>query len=203
MPGTETPPPVAYVVDRDDRIVSVNDAWAAFAEANAPGGSLHPSRMVGQSLWNGFADDTTIVLYRRMMEQVRGGGGPIRLIFRCDAPGRRRQLALGMTSGADGCVHFEVTLVAEVPRSSVALLEQGRRRDERLLTSCSWCKRLLVPGADWVEVEEAVRILDLFGEGSLPHLTHGICSACTTAYFDVLHDPLFVLPPGTRGSARS
>jgi hypothetical protein len=51
--------------------------------------------------------------------------------------------------------------------------------------------------------EEAVRILDLFGEGSLPQLTHGICPACTTAYFDVLHDPLFVLPPGTRGSARS
>jgi hypothetical protein len=44
---------------------------------------------------------------------------------------------------------------------------------------CSWCKKVKVPDLGFVEIEEAVRTLDLFGEPLLPRLTHGSCEPCT------------------------
>jgi hypothetical protein len=42
---------------------------------------------------------------------------------------------------------------------------------------CGWCKRVYAD-AKWVEIEEAIERLDLFGISKPPDTTHGICPSC-------------------------
>jgi hypothetical protein len=42
---------------------------------------------------------------------------------------------------------------------------------------CSWCQRVRVSGR-WVQVEEAVVLLDLMSRTTIPAITHGICEDC-------------------------
>lgn len=183
-----TVPDVVYRIDREDRIAEVNDGWLAFAAANR-GQELQPAHILGRTLWDFLADDTTKHLYQAMVRRLRHGGLPVRFRFRCDSPSRRRLLSMEITSDHAGGARFRVTSVLEDPRPSIALLDPMQVRDGRLLAICGWCKQIRLPAGDWVEVEEAVRVLGLFARNHLPGLTHGICPPCYSAIVGTLQDP--------------
>ena len=63
-------------------------------------------------------------------------------------------------------------------RDPVALLDPEAGRSEEFLKICSWCKKIFIPQAGWVEIEEGIRVLDLFAGPPFPQLTHGICHSC-------------------------
>ena len=44
---------------------------------------------------------------------------------------------------------------------------------------CSLCKKVLTFGARWIEVEDAIRDLDLFDSARLPELDYVVCDHCT------------------------
>ena len=180
--------PVLYRIDIEDRLAELNDGWLAFAQANE-GYALHPSNILGRSLWDFIADAETRHLYQVMVERLRQGGPPARFRFRCDAPDRRRLLAMEITGDQTGGVQFSVTSVLEDPRVSLSLLEPAHARGERLLTMCGWCKRTQLPPGRWVELEDAVEELGLFEDSPLPGVTHGICPPCHEAMDRALHDP--------------
>jgi len=164
-----------YSVDAEDRIVAVEEEWERFARSNAaPGlaGALH-----GRSLWDFISDPTTRELYRDMLKRVRAGT-PIRIPFRCDAPDRRRFMELQVVAEADGTVHFHSHLLRLEWRDPVELLGSGPRNPATPpLNICSWCKHVEVE-EEWIEVEEAVERLELFGDHPPPLLSHGICPSC-------------------------
>lgn len=178
---------ITYSVDRGDRLVSFNDEWRDFAQANE-GIALDPSRIRGHVLWD-FLDPTTAQLYRSMLVRLREGGRPIRFSFRCDTPDRRRLLAMEMTAETNSDVRFVVTPVAEEIRVAVPLLESTRPHADAFVTICAWCKRVQLPSDEWCEVEEAVAALELFKRETLPQLTHGVCSTCTDAILELIDDP--------------
>lgn len=180
--------PVAYRIDIEDRLAELNDGWLAFAQTNG-GHALHPSNILGRSLWDFIADAETSHLYRVMVERLRQGGPPTRFRFRCDAPDRRRLLGMEITGDKIGGIQFSVTSVLEDPRVSLPLLEPAHARGERLLTMCGWCKRTQLPTGRWVEIEEAVKELGLFEDSPLPGVTHGICPPCHEAIVRALDDP--------------
>lgn len=57
------------------------------------------------------------------------------------------------------------------------LLDPAAPRGSETLAMCGWCDRFEVEG-EWVEVEEAVRRLELFRRPELPALDHRICPDC-------------------------
>lgn len=179
---------VVYRIDDKDRIAEVNDGWLAFAAANG-GQALQPSHILGQPLWTFLADATTTQLYQAMIQRLRQGGLPIRFRFRCDASSRRRLLAMEITTVKGGGARFSVTSVMEQSRASVLLLEPEHVGKGGLLAMCGWCKQIKLPAGGWVEVEEAVRVLGLFGGAPLPDTTHGICPPCLSALVGALDDP--------------
>ena len=70
-------------------------------------------------------------------------------------------------------------------REPISLLDTGARRSRKLLSVCSWCKKIRVeqaggPGhaARWLEVEEAIAELGLFEPEILPELSHEVCEDC-------------------------
>ena len=181
---------VRYRIDPDDRLTEFSDGWVIFAAAN-DGEAIQPPNILGRSLWEFIADATTRHLYRTMVERVRAGGLPIRFQFRCDAASLRRLLAMEITADGVGGTQFSVTSVVEQGRPSVRLLDPHEQHVEgELLTMCSWCKRIPLLTGGWVEVEEAVQALGLFGIAPLPCLTHGMCPSCHAAITETLASPL-------------
>lgn len=185
----DQPQTVLYRIDREDRLVELDGGWLTFAAENG-GEALQPSALIGQPLWRFVADSTTRQLYKAMVVRLREGGPPVRFRFRCDAPSRRRLLAMEMTADSAGGVRFWVSSVVEEPRAPVLLLEPNRAREAgSLLTMCGWCKGVRLPLGEWVESEEAVRVLGLFEGAPLPRVTHGMCPTCYSAIVGALDDP--------------
>src|SRR6185436_20078162 len=104
--------PVVYRINAHDELVHVNDAWTAFADDNGAA-AQGASHVLGRVLWTFVTDSTTRHIYKRMVDRVRIDGTPIRFQFRCDAPGRRRLLAMEIARADNGSVEFAVTSVAE------------------------------------------------------------------------------------------
>lgn len=188
--------PVVYRIDDEDRVVEVNDGWLAFAEANQ-GEALHPSVVVGRSLWDFLSDRPTIDLYRVMVKRLRGGSSRIRFRLRCDSPDRRRLLTVEMTGDDKGGVLFNVTPIFEETRPWVALLGQpAHLRGAGLLTVCGWCMRAEMASGAWVEIEEAAQALGLSEGEPMPRLRQGVCTTCREAITRALNEP-------TAGGARA
>ncbi|HVP29335.1 MAG TPA: hypothetical protein VMW35_09270 [Myxococcota bacterium] len=166
-----------YLVDARDRIRSVGPGWVGFAKANsAP--ELTPEAVVGRSLWDFVAGLEVRHLYRILLEKVRSLRRRVAVPFRCDAPDLRRFVELVMLPSDGRDVEFRVRILRQEPRAFVRLLDASAPRSDELLRICSWCKRVLLPGEEPMEVEDAVARLDLFDRRELPGLTHTICPAC-------------------------
>jgi hypothetical protein len=168
---------VDYRLDSEDRIVSVGAEWLAFARANA-GAELEPGAVLGRRLWDFIADRETRHLYGLIFATARLERRNVTIPFRCDSPTSRRYMELAIEPLADDALDLSSMTIREEPRSYVALLDPSVPRSDDLLVICSWCKQVLVPRTGWVEVEIAIRRLDLFASAQLPNLSHGMCSAC-------------------------
>jgi hypothetical protein len=43
---------------------------------------------------------------------------------------------------------------------------------------CSWCKKIDAGNNTWLEIEDAIKVLNLFTEERMPQISHAICDAC-------------------------
>ncbi len=166
-----------YVIDEKDTITSVSDSWDAFAcDNSAP--ELVRDRVVGAPLWDFIAGSATREVYRRLLEQVRTHDIPLLIPFRCDSPDMRRFMRLVIAPIHEGAVQFDAVLVREEPRSPAAFLDPSVVRTDELMLMCSWCKKIPAGESEWLELEEAIPRLDLFGLEHLPEISHTICPNC-------------------------
>ena len=168
--------PIVYQVDRDDRILSVNEGWSRFAAENEAE-RLKGETVVGRSLWDYITDTAVRGLHALMLERVRSGR-TVRYRFRCDAPGKCRLFEMTMAPEPKGGVSFCSELVSEENRPSLPLLDPKSSRNGRFLKVCSWCHAMARPDGSWASLEEVAAGLE--GEATVPALTHGICGACET-----------------------
>jgi hypothetical protein len=166
-----------YSIGSTDTITSVNSAWLRFAQENGTP-ELTADFVIGKPLWDFIAGGETRYLYQLVLERVRTNDTPVILPFRCDSPGIRRHMRLVISPLHEGNVQLDAVLVSEERRPSLALLDPQAPRSDQVLTLCSWCKRARVTRSEWVEPEDAIARLDLFGPPSLPQLSHGICDQC-------------------------
>lgn len=169
----------SYVIDRENRVCEVSDEWLEFATANRAD-PLGSSDVMGSILWDWIQDDETRQLYECLIEKVRSTGNALTVPFRCDGPKVRRFMELQIRKGPNDKIELISELVREEDRPHQGLLDPASARSGEFLRMCSWCKTVPVSEGDWVEVEAAVRRLDLFDARELPKISHTICPACQT-----------------------
>jgi hypothetical protein len=157
-------------------IVVVNDEWLSFGSENVY--NLSQDVVVNKSLWDFIIDKETQHLYKIMLEKVRAVNARIKFPFRCDSPDCRRFMELEIFTLNENLIEFRSRIVKLEFRPQAALLDFWVERSEEFVRICGWCKKIYVSEAKWVEVEEAVEELNLFGETKLPQLTHSICPSC-------------------------
>lgn len=167
---------IVYRLNSQDEFIYLNEGWVNFAVANDASGLL-PERVLGRPLWDFIIDETTIQLYREILDQVHAGRS-VKFNFRCDAPEYRRHMEMIITRRDGSNVQFETRTVREEERPRQELLDWRAPRVSDLLRICGWCKRVDVGEGRWGEVEEAVTAFRLFERQLLPMLTHGMCEAC-------------------------
>jgi len=167
---------LSYAIDEHDRLVRVDEGYYRFAEEN---GWVEAGTSLGRSLWDYVAGEDLKKVQRLLVRRLRDEVGSVELPFRCDAPEVRRRMDIRISAGRGGrAVLFSARLREEEEREEpMPLLDSEAPRGEELLTMCGWCDRFEVEG-EWVEVEEAVRRLDLFDRPEMPALSHGICPEC-------------------------
>ncbi|HEX4730869.1 MAG TPA: hypothetical protein VH299_06345 [Solirubrobacterales bacterium] len=119
-------------------------------------------------------------LQRLLLRRLREEGREVELPFRCDGPGVRREMDIRIVAHPTGrVVLFSARLRSEASREEIQpLLDPETPRGEDMLEMCGWCDRFAVEG-EWVEVEEAVALLELFNREELPAISHGICPTCS------------------------
>lgn len=166
-----------YAIDARDRLVAVDAQWDAFAQENgAPG--LDRSHVLGHELWEFISDPNTVTLYKMLLARVRENDTAVILPLRCDSPDRRRYMRLVIAPLHRGSARFDAVLEREEPREVVSLLDARARRSDANLAICGWCKRIRVGEEEWLEVEDAVVRMDLFGRPEVPNLSHCMCPDC-------------------------
>ena len=169
--------PSEYVLDSDDVIAEVSPAFLAFAQENdAPG--LTASALIGAPIWNFVAGTPTREIYAACFERVRSTLRTVTLPFRCDSPTCRRIMELTVVPGAEQSIRLSAVLLRAETRLAVPLLDPRIERSGEILEACSFCRRIRIDDATWLDVEEAVGRLGLFDSPQLPMLSHGVCPAC-------------------------
>ena len=175
-----TPTFYEYALDGSDAIVSLGDAWLQFARENgAPG--LTREAVLGTSVWEYIAGDSTREIYELLFRRVRDEVQPIVLPFRCDSADRFRFMELEIAPGEGRALRLRGRLLREQLRPHFKLLDRFVRRSSEPLPICSVCLRVELFGTSWVEAEEAATRLDLFGASELPPLEYRICADCVRA----------------------
>jgi hypothetical protein len=168
---------VEYWIDGDDVVTDVGDAWADFARENdaAELATLTQDR----TLWTYFDKEDVRELWQLLVARVRALETEVKVPLRCDAPHARRWFELTIAPEPDGRVHFRSVLDFEEARSSVALLDPSRERDDdaQPVPVCSWCGRGQFD-ARWLDIEEIVQSARLLEQTSLPPISYGICPSC-------------------------
>jgi len=169
----------AYAIDRDDAVASVSDDWLAFAVENRAT-DLTRDRVVGRALWDFIAGTETRLLYEGLFRRVREGAEHIELPFRCDSPDRFRFMRLLLAPGSEGSIQCEGVLLREQKRPYYSILDRVFTRSHERITMCSLCKRIHAFELRWLELEDAIRELDLFDSADLPEVTYAVCDACAS-----------------------
>lgn len=169
--------PCIYHLDSHDHITFVGENWLRFALDNEAG-SLTPAVVLGQPVQKFIADLETKEVYRMVFSRVRQTGAALTFPFRCDSPTVRRFMNMEITPLDEGGLQFRTQLVRVEPRVEVPWLRQFTTWMDEMVVMCSWCKRVQLTVGVWVEIEEAIKSLDLFLADKFPQISHGICRDC-------------------------
>ncbi len=169
-------------IDGEDKIIHVNDDWLAFAvENDTPG--LTREAVLNKPLFDFIEGRETRYVFRELFAKVRRELAPVTIPFRCDSTDCIRVMEMDVLPLMDEQIQFNCRLIRQEAREPIALLDPEAERSGQLLVVCSWCKKVLVPDKGWLEMEDAVRELDFFGEKKPPRITHEICQPCNARVF--------------------
>ncbi len=161
----------SYRIDARDCVSAVETEWLDF-------NGLPSERRPPVSIWNFISGHEVRHLFKMMFDTARNEHREINVPFRCDTPEARRFMELKIEPLDEGYLSITGELIHKELRKSVDLLADVDRDPERHLEICSWCKRVDLGSDKWVEVEDAVRELDLLSFAAMPTLTHSICFDC-------------------------
>ena len=166
-----------HTVGAEGNIAAVNDEWVEFASENgAP--ELGREAVVGRALWVFMEGRETRHISRLLLDKVSRSGKGLTIPYRCDSPELRRFMEMEIVPVENGTVEFRSRILKFEYRDPVMLLDSQAARTDEFLTICSWCRRARIASM-WIELDEAVKKLDLFSSASLPQLTHGMCQDCS------------------------
>jgi hypothetical protein len=163
-----------YTIDASDRLVFVNPAWREFVAPVV----ADPEQLLERPVWDRIPAGVVRQLWELLYNRVRAVGGGVFVPMRVDRADERRLIDIELRPLGDGSIRHICEPVWREPRAAVALLDPAYPRDERVLRSCEWCRRIQVRLGVWEEIEQAQQTLSIYAEATLPRLEPVACTSC-------------------------
>lgn len=179
MPDIPAPDTRIFIYDLDakDRIVAVNAEWLEFAREN-DASHLTRAAVLQRSLWDFVTGADARMIYATILGRVRTAQVAMRVPFRCDAPDLRRFMTMDVSLLPHNGARMSCRVLRAEPRVAVRWPDSAAAAERRLISMCSWCKRVRLPTSEWVELEEAVSLFERKPGERMPGISHGICDTC-------------------------
>ncbi len=172
----ENPERYIYLIDGDDRVIYVNQAWLNFAQEN-DALELTTEQVLDKSIFEFISGSETQALYTALHINVRARRKEIVIPFRCDLPSIIRQMTLTLRPLDNGAIEYEGHLVRKTERNPVTILFRLADRTDRSLPICSLCRRVSVQ-AEWLELSDVVVQLPSLQTTMFPRLLETVCPSC-------------------------
>jgi hypothetical protein len=172
----ENPERYIYLIDGDDRIIYVNQAWLNFAQEN-DAAEITADRVMEKSIFEFITGGDTQSLYATLHTNVRARRKEIVIPFRCDSPSVVRQMTLTLRPLENGAIEYEGRVVQKTTRNPVTILFRLADRTDRSIPICSLCRRVSVQ-AEWLELSDVVVQLPSLKTAMFPRLLETVCPNC-------------------------
>ena len=140
-----------YWINAEDTIIAVGAAWDSFAGENS-GQDVVSDRVVGRSLWEFIAGDTTKMWLSSILILARIRNQPVSRPYRCDSAKVKRFMNLEITKTSDGILHLRHSVVRVEPMSSSRRFTSAVTAG-KMLQRCSVCNRVNT-STGWTEPED-------------------------------------------------
>jgi hypothetical protein len=169
-------PAIRYVIDKQDRIRSVNQAFLDFGRDND--WQPEPSSLINRSLFDFVVGQEVCVLMDALFRRVRETTKTVSIPFRCDSSNFRRYMTMRISTFSHGELTFDNILLDQQPRAAVDLSAIAPSSKDNCVSMCSWCNRIALDDGQWVEAEVAIDKKTLFADTPPSVISHGLCSDC-------------------------
>ncbi len=146
---------ITYLLDRDDIIIEVSQAWNSFAISNNADKNTLADSVIGHNIFSFILGDSTRMYMQVLLQQARILGHSPSRKYRCDSPELKRYMQMLLIPEPDGVVRVEHTL------ERVESFEQPISFSPAVVTNpstvfrCSICARLKI-GSVWIFPEDAL-----------------------------------------------
>ena len=168
---------IIYTIDQNDHITNISESWDKFASENEAN-HLERSQVLNRPIWDYIADAETRHIHQVLLERVRKRKTTLEFPFRCDSPSIRRYLKMQIALAPEDSISYCCTIDRIEHRAPVLFAEQKNWREKKRLRMCSWCKKVDVGDNVWLEIEPAIKKLQLLERKILPEISHTMCDEC-------------------------
>nr|MEE4268635.1 PAS domain-containing protein [Candidatus Krumholzibacteria bacterium] len=167
---------VVFVLDKNNKIVDVNETWDRFAAENEGLGLSRPE-VVNRNLFEFIHGDSTRMFVQVLLDYARIHQNTVERDYRCDSDQVKRFMKMVIKPQPDGTVLLEnITLRVEKldPRVPFRLAGPGQRGHLR----CSMCNHLKF-GDQWVDPADALRRGEVDSVDN--RVTYSVCPSCRSS----------------------
>lgn len=140
----------AYILDKEDRILSVSGPWDQFAYQN-DGVNARASDVCGRSIWDFIVGDEARMWLNAIFQIARVRNANVERPYRCDSPEVKRFMRMRIVPCEGGALRIEHEVLGMEERSIPVYIRYGPSKDmENIRIRCSFCGHMK-HGEAWEE----------------------------------------------------
>lgn len=154
----------------------MSDTWDTFAAANDGLPACISSNVIGQELWPYFADQESVLIYKKIYQQVRELKREAILPIHCDSLDTVRRLEMHIRPLPDQHLEIHFILLSSEQRN-LSISKDAKPDKEVFLEMCSYCGSARNSQGQYTNLSDVIAENDLFAT-HLPKISHTVCEAC-------------------------
>jgi hypothetical protein len=135
------PSNIVYVLDKHDRILSLDGDWDRFVHEN-DGVNLYSQDVCGRKIWDFISGDATRMWLETVFQFVRLRGAKIERPYRCDSPHLKRFMRMRIHFIEEGMLRLEHEILATEQRFAPVHITYGAHAQRNARQRCSICGRV-------------------------------------------------------------
>lgn len=172
------PQPVVCVINSDNIIIDVNEAWDCFAqENNSP--SAARTGVLGKCLFDLISGKITKQYWRDLLERAWRSTQPLKIDYRCDSPDTKRWMQMELCRLEDGNMRISHTQLASEKRTTAIHFRLAQQRSSCTQVRCSICNRVKEKD-HWHEAESLIKAENNETSSVCLPVIYGLCGDCGT-----------------------